>query len=120
MNNSYKKYITKYGYFSHIIQVELDENLSEDEKNIILSKIYDLINEKDIEKKISDINICLKWRAYDETHLLNYYTDCHGIFGDKGIHEHTKLLLNDIKKIINSDKFDISLTKLLTKSICIM
>ncbi len=39
---------------------------------------------------------------------------------DKGIYAHTKLLLNDIKKIRNSDKFDIIISKPLTKSICIM
>jgi hypothetical protein len=42
------------------------------------------------------------------------------ILSDKGINEHTKLLINDMKKIRNSDKFNIILSKPLTKSICIM
>jgi len=59
-------------------------------------------------------------RVYDNTDLLHYYTDGNGIIADRGIYEHTKLLLHDINKIKNSDKFNISLSKPLTKSICIM
>ena len=58
--------------------------------------------------------------VYDNTDLLHYYTDCKGILADRAIYEHTKLLLNDINKIKNSDKFNIRLSKPLIKSICIM
>jgi len=120
MNTIYKNYITKYGNFSHILTIEIDKCLNEDEKNTILSDIYELINEKKITKNISNIDIQLKWRVYDENDLLHYYTDSNGIFSDKGIYEHTKLLLNDIKNLRNSDKSNIILSKPLTKSICIM
>ena len=120
MDTMYKKYIDKHGNFSHNLNIEIDESLSEDEKNTILSDIYDLINEKKITKNISNIDFQLKWRVYDENDLLHYYTDGNGIISDKGIYEHTKLLLNDINKIKNSDKFNIRLSKPLTKSICIM
>ena len=120
MNTIYKNYIDKYGNFSHILNFEIDEKLSENDKKIILSNIYDLINEKDIEKNISETYIRVKWRVYDEKDLLHYYTDGYSILSDKGFYEHTKLLLNDIKKIKNSDKINIILTKPITKSICIM
>ena len=42
----YKKYINKYGNFSQILNIEIDESLSKDEKNIILYDIFNLINEK--------------------------------------------------------------------------
>ena len=117
----YKKYFNKYGNFSHILNIEIDESLSEDEKNIILYDIFNLINEKHIKKQIlNNIDISIKWRVYDETDLLHYYTDGNGIFADRAINEHTKLLLNDINKIKNSDKFKIYLSKPLTKCICIM
>ena len=95
-------------------------SISEEEKNTILYDIWNLINEKNITKHISNIDISLKWRVYDNTDLLHYYTDGNGILGDVGIYEHTKLLLNEIKKIKNSDKFNIRLSKPLSKSICIM
>lgn len=115
----YKKYISKYGNFSHILNIEIDNSVSEDEKNIILYDIYDLINEKDITKKISNMNIIIKWRAYDNSNLLHYFTGGDGILGDVAIFEHTKLLLNDINKVTTGDKLKIYLTKPLTNSICI-
>jgi len=115
----YKKYIAKYGNFSHILTIELDKSVSEDEKNIILYDIYDLINEKDITKKISRMNIIINWRVYDNSDLLHYYTGGDGILGDVAIFEHTKLLLNDINKVTNGDKLKIHLSKPLTNSICI-
>ena len=117
----HKKYINKYGNFSHNLNIEIDESLSEDEKNTILYDIFNLINEKHIKKYIlNNIDVSIKWRVYDNTDLLHYYTDGAGIFADRAINEHTKLLLNDINTIKNSDKFKIYLSKPLTKSICIM
>jgi len=55
----YEKYIGKYGNFSHILNIEIDKSVSEDEKHIILYDIYDLINEKDIKKNISNIILLL-------------------------------------------------------------
>lgn len=43
-----------------------------------------------------------------------------GILGDVAIYEHTKLLLNDINKVTNSDKVKIYISKPLTKSMCIL
>jgi len=72
----------------------------EDEKNIILNDIFNLINEKHIKKYIlNNIDVSIKWRVYDNTDLLHYYTDGAGIFADRAINEHTKLLLNDITQI---------------------
>jgi len=117
MDTMYKKYIRKYGNFSHILNIE---SLSEDEKHTILYDIHDLINEKEIEKNISNMNIIIKWRAYDNSNLLHYYTGGDGILGDVAIYEHTKLLLTDINKLKNSDKFKIYINKPLTKSICMI
>lgn len=116
----YKKYIDKYGNFSHILNIEIDNSVSEDEKHIILYDIYDLINEKDITKKIARMNIIINWRVYDNSDLLHYYTGGDGILGDVAIYEHTKLLLNDINKVTTGDKFKIYLSKPLTTSICLL
>ena len=123
MNTIYKNYIDLYGNFSHILNIKIDKSLSEDEKRIILFDIYDLINEKDIKKNISNTIISIKWRVYDESDLLHYFTDSNGILSDKEVYEHTKLLLNNIKTITgakNSDKFIIILSKPLTKPVCLI
>jgi hypothetical protein len=122
MDTIYKNYIDIYGNFSHILNIKLDKSLSEDEKRIILFDIYDLINEKDIKKNISNTVISITWRVYDESDLLHYFTDS-GILSDKEVYEHTKLLLNNIKTITgakNSDKFIIILSKPLTKPLCVI
>jgi hypothetical protein len=122
MDTIYKNYIDIYGNFSHILNIKIDKSLSEDEKRIILFDIYDLINEKDIKKNISKTVISIKWRVYDESDLLHYFTDS-GILSDKEVYEHTKLLLNNIKTITgakNSDKFIIILSKPLTKPLCVI
>ena len=123
MDAIYKNYIDLYGNFQHILNIKIDKNLSEDEKRIILFDIYDLINEKDIKKNISNTIISIKWRVYDESDLLHYFTDSNGILSDKEVYEHTKLLLNNIKTITgakNSDKFIIILSKPLTKPVCLI
>jgi len=117
MDTLSKQYIEKYGNFSHILNIKIEKSISEEEKKQIFLDIYDLINEKEIIKNISNINLCVKWRTIDYYH---YFTDESCILSDKGINEHTKLLINDIKKIRNSDKFNIYVSKPLTKSICIM
>jgi len=123
MDTIYKNYIDLYGNFSHILNIKIDKSLSEDEKRIILFDIYDLINEKEIKKNISNTIISIKWRVYDESDLLHYFTDSKGILSDKKVYEHTKLLLNNIKTITgakNSDKFIIILSKPLTKPVCLI
>ena len=123
MDTIYKNYIDLYGNFSHILNIKIDKSVSEDEKRIILFDIYDLINEKDIKKNISNTIISIKWRVYDESDLLHYFTDSNGILSDEEVYEHTKLLLNNIKTITgakNSDKFIIILSKSLTKPVCLI
>ena len=123
MDTIYKNYIDLHGNFSHILNIKIDKSLSEDEKRIILFDIYDLINEKDIKKNISNTIISIKWRVYDESDLLHYFTDSNGILSDKEVYQHTQLLLNNIKTITgakNSDKFIIILSKSLTKPVCLI
>ena len=40
MDTMYKKYINKYGNFTHIFNIEIDETLSEDEKNKITRLLF--------------------------------------------------------------------------------
>lgn len=62
-------------------------------KKQILLDIHDLIGEKEIRKNISNTDIGITWRTIDFYH---YFTDGNGILSDKGIYDHTKLLLKDI------------------------
>ena len=61
MNTMYNKYINKHGNFSHNLDIEIDEGLSENEKNTILYDIFNLIGEKYINKHILNTYIGIKW-----------------------------------------------------------
>jgi hypothetical protein len=116
--NSYNTYISKYGNISHILNIFVNEDLCENDKNTIMSTICDMLNDKEI--YIFNIHILLKWRVSNEKDLLHYYTDGCGMLGDKAVQEHTKMVLNDITEIIGKDKFSFTITKPLTKRICII
>jgi hypothetical protein len=121
--NTYKNYIAQYGNFSYILNIYVNDELSDTEKNTIISTIYNKINEKLIVKNITGNDIPNKWRVSNEKDLLHYYSNGHGgILGDRTILEHTKMIFDDIRQIIDADKdkFTFMITKTLTKSSCIM
>jgi hypothetical protein len=67
-------YISQYGNVSHILNININNELCDNnEKNIILSTIYDIINDKKIVKSISNTNIHVKWRVSDKNDLLFGY-----------------------------------------------
>lgn len=126
-SNSHQNYIRKYGNFSHVLNITIHDSINDPrEKQYILSSIYKILNEKVIEKNIFDINtniytnVRIKWRVYDDNYVLQYFTDVGGIFGDKAVQEHTKLVLQEIHKHVNKDMFSIHITKPVTKYICMV
>jgi hypothetical protein len=117
--DAYHKYINNYGSISHILNIFINDELDETEKNIVISTIYDTIDGKKIVKNIRDICFQIIWRVPDETNLLQYYTNGF-IMSDEAVHEHTKMVMNNIRQIIGKDKFSFMITKPITKKICIM
>ena len=109
--NLYNNYLPKTKIFSHILIITMNDELCETEKETIIYTIYDMINDKTIEKNIEDIHISIKWMVLHKKDLLHYYTRYENgiILGNNTILHHTKLILNDIKKIINKDKFSFCL-----------
>ena len=119
--NPYDNYINKYGFFYHILNININDELCYTEKNIIISTIYDKINGKKIIKNILGMDFPLIWRVSNENDLLHYYTNgCGLIMSDYSIYVHTKTVLNEIKQIIGENKFSFMITKPITEKICIM
>lgn len=106
--------------YSHILNIDISNELSDDDKNKVVSIIYDMIHNKVIIKNVLSMNVPIKWIVSNENELLTYYTDVKGILGDTAINGHTKILLNDIRKTININKFDFIVRKPLTKQICLV
>ena len=108
------------GNYSYNLYVNIDNDLCYDDKNKLASTIYNIINNKVIIKNTLNIDIPITWAVSNENDLLNYFTDVQGIFSDKAIYEHTKILLDDIKKTININKFNFIIRKPLTKKIFLL
>lgn len=104
-------YIEKYGYFSHNLIVMIEDDVAHDEKMIIFSKIYDLINNVDIVKNVSNRNVCIKWKVENCSNLDYYYTNCDEICDQQTLIGHTRMLLNDILKVAG-DKITILVSPL--------
>ena len=136
--SSFKNYVNKHGNFTHILSFDVQEAKDEAEKNEILSAIYALIHENTVTKTVVEgISVSVTWRCGDETDLSHYFTDTCGIFGDKAVQLHTQQLWKDIleqpllalsRPLANGDenarsnnaKVSISLTKPLTKPVCMV
>lgn len=116
-----KSYAKFYYTCPYILNIFIDEQLNESEQTMIVSTIYERINEKEIEKNIAGSIISIKWSVANEINLLQYYTkDSSELLSDQGIHEHTKQVLNDIREIIGKHKISFIITKPLTKQVCMI
>ena len=105
--------------YSHILTIDIDKELCDDDKNEVESIIYDTINNKVIIKNVLNMNVPIKWIVSNSNDLLTYHTDVKGMLGDTAVHEHTQILLNDIKKTMDIHKFNFIVSKPLTKQICL-
>jgi hypothetical protein len=117
---SFTNYIINQGNFTHILTFFINDKLSESEKSLILTKLYNKINNKPIEKNILGFDFPLIWRVANEKNLFHYYSNgCGGIMSDLAINIHTQLLVDDLHASIGYDKFTYIVTKLLTMPISI-
>jgi hypothetical protein len=116
-----KSYISKYGSFTHILIIFINEDLCETEKNTVKSAIYELLHKKQFIKNILGTDFPVTWNVANENNLLQYYSNgCVNIMSDFAIKIHTDLVLIDIEEKIGEDKFSFLVTKLLTTPISLL
>ena len=119
--NPYIKHNIKYTQVSHILNIYINTELCESEQNTVISTIYEKLNENNIVKNITGLDFILSWKVSNETDLLHYYTNgCGFIMSDTSVQLHTKMVMNEITQIIGNNKFSFSITKPVTKQLCIM
>lgn len=90
--------------FSHVLHLTINDSLSETEQKAIIDTAYNIITEF----------TQIKWKQLD---LQHYYTDVP--FTDNEVKEHTKQLLDTVRKTIQNDKFNFMLTKPITENLCV-
>jgi len=107
----------------YILNLFINELLSEEETKRIIYTINDMIEEKEIEKRLTlfGTNITMRWSLINHSNLLQYYAiDSSGLLSDEGVYEHTKQVLNDVRQIVGKNKFSFIITKPLTRKLCMM
>ena len=98
--------------FSHILNIFIDDELCENERNTIILTIYNMLNKKKIIKNISDNDFAIIWSVSTEKDLLHYYTNSRDfIIDDDVVYYHTKMVVNDIRQHISKDKVSFMVTK---------
>lgn len=106
--------------YTHILQIEIDDNVCNNDKNKLISFIYDNIHNKVISKNIMDTNIPIKWTVTNES-KTTYYTDVKGMLGDRAVYLHTEMLSSNIKnKYPEPVDFVFTVTKPLMQQICML
>ena len=99
--------------YSHILSIKLEGELR--------GIIYDMINNKKIEKVIRNTRIPMRWRhVKSENGVETYYTDVEGMIGDVAVEEHTRQLIADIREIKGISKVEYELRKPLTEAVCML
>ena len=105
----YKNKVDSYGDFSHILTINPSANMTNDEKDKILSDINNLMNALQKENNI-------KWRTIDLCHYYNFYSDGNMKLEDNYIYLNTKTLVTYIRTVINIDNITIYLNKPCSKT----
>lgn len=80
---------------SHILHV----NISTPPKDLaipIRHAIFRIINEERITKEVDGVPVSITWRSSAQQTSAHFYCDVNGMFGDRAVNEHTKLLLRDV------------------------
>lgn len=106
--------------YTHILNIDIDNKICDNEKNKIISFIYNTIHDKVISKYILNTNIPIKWIVVNNSNLLTYYTDVKGMLGDRAVYLHTEILLNHIRNKLDIDNFNFNVTKPLMQQICLL
>jgi hypothetical protein len=96
--------------YSHILNILIDNNVPEEERNRILFAVYNLLNDTVLGKDLDD-KVQLKWRVSNETQLHRYYTNAIGLLSDECVLRETKAILRDIGQNINKDNFKVMITR---------
>lgn len=106
--------------YTHILNIDIDNNLCNHNKNEIALLIYNIIHNKVINKNILNTDIPIKWIIVNESNLFTYYTDVKGMLGDKAIYLHTEMLLDDIRHEMNIHYIYFNVTKPLMQQLCML
>ena len=59
--------------YSHILNIDISNELSNDDKNKVISIIYDMIHNKVIIKNVLNMNVPINWIVSNENDLLTYH-----------------------------------------------
>ena len=121
-HNDINTHIYGGGNVSHILNVNINQSITDDTANQIRQQVFHKINNIPLMFIINNLNVVITWRSNDN---LNYYhADVMGIYGDVAVKLHTEMLLklfDDIGEYDDNDCFgmEFMITKPLVRIIAI-
>ena len=105
--NDIKQHIRLGGNVSHILNVKVSREPSNEVVSRIRQHIFGIIQGNPITKLIHGMNVTITWRSTVTTSSDYYHADVGGMLGDVAVKRHTEMLLHDILLDLNSNFDDI-------------
>jgi len=106
------------GNVSHILNVNINQSITDDTTNQIRQQVFHKINNIPLMFIINNLNVVITWRSNDN---LNYYhADVMGIYGDVAVKLHTEMLLKSLSAYGGGARLDFIITKPLVRTIPIL
>lgn len=114
--NDIKQELRSGGNVTHVLNILVSRQKSEDEEKTILQEIYKIIANKEILKDIDGFQVPITWRTSTKT-SPHYHANVQ-LFTDTVVKQHTKKLRQDIFTQLDpqlTTGLDIQVTKHLSK-----
>ena len=99
-----KKEIRNGGNVTHLLGVELSDQLNAEEETQIREAIFNQIGNVGVCKTVEGVEMVITWRASNAT-CTHYHCDVGGMFGDMAVTIHTKIVQKDLLVTLN-DQFN--------------
>ena len=103
------------GNVSHILNVNINQSITDDTANQIRQQVFHKINNIPLMFIINNLNVVITWRSIDN--LKYYHADVMGIYGDVAVKLHTEMLLKSLSAYGGGARLDFIITKPLVRTI---
>ena len=119
-HNDINTHIYGGGNVSHILNVIIDEHITNDIANKIRRQVFQKINNVPIRFNMNNTDVVITWRSNDN--LYSYHADVMGMYGDVAVKLHTEMLLRQFDMAAYGDcvwglMLDFIVTKPLVRTI---
>ena len=103
--NDIKQHIQSGGNVTHILNVKISRQGTNDVGNQIRQHLFQRINNCPIQCMVNGMNVTITWRSNATSSSAYYHADVMGMLGDTAVQRHTEILLTRLLAALN-ERFD--------------